>query len=124
MKLKILLGLLIIGLFIIGCAQVEETPEMSGGVITTAAQYWPGQFWIDIAMEKGWFTDAGLQVEYALGADTEFIETEKALADGDLVVHQLVLYDLIGFIHEGKDLIAVATSDISFGGDGIMANGK
>jgi NitT/TauT family transport system substrate-binding protein len=119
---KILLMMLIAGLFITGCASVEDAPKTSVEVITTAAQYWPGQFWIDIAMDKGWFNEAGLTVKYALGADTEFVETEKALADGNLIVHQLVLYDLMMFVHEGKDLVAVATTDMSFGGDGIMAN--
>jgi NitT/TauT family transport system substrate-binding protein len=119
---KILIALMIISLLAMaGCGTTEET-KTSGEVMTTAAQYWPGQFWIDIAMKKGWFSEAGLQVEYVLDADIEFIETEKALADGDLVVHQLVLYDLITFLNEGKELVAVATSDISFGGDGIMTN--
>jgi NitT/TauT family transport system substrate-binding protein len=119
---KIILMLLIVSLFIVSCAPVREKTEPVGNVITTAAQFWPGQFWIDIAMNKGWFTEAGLNVKYAMGADTEFVETEKALADGNLVVHQLVLYDLIKFYNDGKDLVAVAATDISFGGDGIMAN--
>jgi ABC-type nitrate/sulfonate/bicarbonate transport system substrate-binding protein len=35
----------------------------TGQPIKMARYYWPGFYWIEIAQHKGWFKDAGLQVE-------------------------------------------------------------
>jgi len=122
MNKKIISLFLIISILVIsGCTKVEETPKPSDVVMTTAFEYWPGQYWIDIAMDKGWFKEAGLNVEYTFDANDDFVGSEEALANGELVLHQLVLFDLMRFISEGKDLVVVMNADVSNGGDQIVA---
>jgi NitT/TauT family transport system substrate-binding protein len=123
MKFKILSGLLVFSLLMVGCVPSEDVSDVDPGVMTTAFQYWPGQYWMDVAMEKGWFEEAGLNVEFSFDANEDFQGSQVAMANGELVVHQIVFFDFIRFIIDGKDLIAVANSDVSFGGDMVVARG-
>jgi NitT/TauT family transport system substrate-binding protein len=119
MKLKLLWGLLIVSLFLAGCASVD-VPKTSGEVMTVATYYWPGQFWIDIADEKGWFEDAGLNVEL-VDTNDDYFGSLKSMVDGNIDVNMFVLYDLIDFNAQGADLVSVINSDISAGADTIIA---
>jgi NitT/TauT family transport system substrate-binding protein len=125
MKKNIFLIMLLVGVLVIsGCAtQIEETPKTSGEVMKVAYEFWPGTYWVQIADEKDWFKDAGLNVELSFNANNDFVASEQALAAGEIDANQLVLYDLIKFRLEGKDLVTVIASDHSFGGDQIIAQG-
>jgi NitT/TauT family transport system substrate-binding protein len=121
MKLNILLGLLIISLFIVSCAPGEESPQTSGGeVIKVARDYWPGQFWIEIANEKGWFKEAGLNIELVDTAEG-FYQSMQDTADGKNDYNNFPLYDLVNFRTQEKDLVMVINTDVSFGADSIVA---
>ena len=41
----------------------SATPT-SSTPIRVGAAYWPGFYWMDVAQEKGWFKEAGLNVEW------------------------------------------------------------
>ena len=45
-------------------ALLESPAATSAKPIRVAGLYWPGRFWADIAHSKGWFKEAGLNVEW------------------------------------------------------------
>jgi NitT/TauT family transport system substrate-binding protein len=122
MKTKFFL-LAVIGILIVGCAPAEELPKTSGEVIKVAKYYWPGQFWIEIADEKGFFDDAGLNVEL-VDTNSDFFGSLQDMVDGRMDVNQFVLYDLIDFNAKGADLVSVINVDISAGADTIIAKNE
>jgi NitT/TauT family transport system substrate-binding protein len=122
MKRTLIIVLLLVSLLVISCAPAQDVPERSGEVMKVAYEMWPGTYWVQIADSKGWFEEAGLNVELTFDANNDFVASERALADGELDANQLVLYDLLKFRLEGKDLVTVVASDHSFGGDQIIVH--
>jgi NitT/TauT family transport system substrate-binding protein len=123
MKIKIFLGLLVLSLFIVGCTPTEEVPETSGEVMKVAKYYWPGQFWLEIADEKGFFEEAGLNVEL-VDTNDDYFGSLESMVDGNIDVNMFVLYDLIDFNAKGADLVSVVNTDVSAGADSIIAKNE
>jgi NitT/TauT family transport system substrate-binding protein len=123
MKKKILLGLLVFSLFIVSCAPIDEGSESlnSDLVIKTAFMYWPGMYWIEIADKKGWFEEAGLNLELANDANVNFASSEKAIADGEINTGLVPLFDLMNFRAANKNLVAIILADVSNGADQIVS---
>jgi NitT/TauT family transport system substrate-binding protein len=117
--LSLLISFYIVGL-LIGCAPVEEPPKTSGEVMNVAKNYWPGQFWIEIAYEKGWFDEAELNVKL-VDTNEDYFQGVQDTADGHIDTNQLVLFDLMDSNLRGANLVAVMNSDISSGADGVVA---
>ena len=44
---------------------------------------WPGSYWIDVAWEKGWFAEAGLNVE-RVNVDTKYFESLDQVVAGKI----------------------------------------
>ena len=99
----------------------EEGLKTTGLPMKVVRQYWPGNYWVEIAQKKGWFKDAGLIIENAGDANKDFLGTIEDASEGKLDVHQYVFFDLIKYIVKGKKLVGVVATDMSFGGDGIVA---
>jgi NitT/TauT family transport system substrate-binding protein len=116
--------IILLTFLVVSCSSPDQGPKTSGEVIKVAFELWPGTYWVQIAHTKGWFEEAGLNVELSFDANNNFVASERAFADGELEVNQLVLYDLMKFNLENKDVVAVASSDLSFGGDQIIAKGN
>jgi NitT/TauT family transport system substrate-binding protein len=117
---KIILILMVIGLFLVGCSPAEEVPQTSGEVMKVGKLFWPGQYWIDIADQKGWFEEAGLNVEI-VDTNEDFLGSVEDLENGELDSNLITLYDLIDFRLKGSDLVIVINVDISNGADAIIA---
>jgi ABC-type nitrate/sulfonate/bicarbonate transport system substrate-binding protein len=75
-----------------GCAPVENTPQPSGEVMKVAKYYWPGMYWVEIAESKGWFREAGLNVEL-IDTNPDYFQSLQDTADGKIV--QIWLLSLI-----------------------------
>lgn len=106
-----------------GCSSETETPrapQTTGLQMKVARDFWPGQFWVDIADQKGWFKEAGLNVKLVDVTDN-FLPSVQAWVDGKMDVNQPVLFDLIKYNAKGADLVAVTVSDLSYDADGIVA---
>lgn len=88
--------------------------------LTVAAYYWPGQFWVDIASDQGWFREAGLDVK-VIDTNADYFASIKDFAAGKIDIHQPTLFDVILLNAAGADLVAVAVTDQSDGADGIGA---
>jgi NitT/TauT family transport system substrate-binding protein len=117
---RIILMLLISSLLVVSCAPAEETPKTSGEVMKVAKNYWPGQYWIEIAYSKGWFEEAGLSVEL-VDTNPDYFQGIQDTVDGKIDTNQLVLFDLMDFNAQGANFVSVINSDISSGADGMVA---
>ncbi|MCK4827944.1 hypothetical protein KA005_70095, partial [bacterium] len=72
----------------------EEGPKTTGLPMKVAHDYWPGNYWIDIAATKGWFKETGLKVEL-VDMPGDFIGGIQEMVEGKIDVAQPVLFDLM-----------------------------
>jgi NitT/TauT family transport system substrate-binding protein len=119
--LNLALMSMIIGVILIsGCAPAKEKPKTSGEVMKVAKYYWPGMYWIEIADSKGWFEEAGLNVEL-VDTNSDYFKSLQDTADGKIDTQAFYLYDLINYNLDGAELIAVINSDDSSGSEALIA---
>jgi NitT/TauT family transport system substrate-binding protein len=102
-----------------------DTPvvlKASGKPLRISRYYWPGQFWHDIAAHKGWFAEAGLNVEL-VDTNSDYVGSLKMTAEGKLDVNGFTLFDLVRYNAQGAELVGVIHTDDSTGADAIVARG-
>ncbi len=87
--------------------------------IKAARYYWPGAYWREIADKKGWFKEAGLNVEL-IDTNADYYKSLADTAAGKIDTNDFYLFSLIQYNIKGAGLVAVINSDISFGVDGIV----
>ena len=104
----------------IGCEKTDVPPKPSGLPMKCTRYYWPGNFWKEIAQEKGWFAEAGLQVEL-VDTNPDYFKSLKETAEGRLDENGFTLFDLILFRARGYDLVGVINTDDSNGMDVLVA---
>ncbi len=93
---------------------------LSGLPIRVGDSFWPGTYWQLIAQNKGWFAEAGLNIELVdIGAD--YFGSLRDMVAGKLDSNNLTLFDLINFRLDGADLVGVLYTDDSQGIDAIIA---
>jgi NitT/TauT family transport system substrate-binding protein len=100
--------------------QKEEAPKTTGEVMRIAKNFWPGQYWIEIADAKGWFKEAGLNVEL-IDTNPDYYQSLQDSADGKIDINNFSLYDLISYHVKGADLVMIINADTSSGADAIVA---
>lgn len=88
--------------------------------IRIASYEWPGSFWIDIAWKKGWFAEAGLNVE-RIDVDTRYFPSLEKVASGQIDAMGFTQYDLVRLVASGNDLVGVAAIDYSDGAEALVA---
>jgi NitT/TauT family transport system substrate-binding protein len=88
--------------------------------MTVAAYYWPGMFWIDIANQKGWFAEAGLNVR-VVDTNPDYYGSYQSVRNGTLDVQSFALFDLMKLNASGADLVAVLSGDSSSGAEKVVA---
>jgi NitT/TauT family transport system substrate-binding protein len=120
---KILVVVVLLSVSIVGCMPSQEVSQTSGEVMKVATYYWPGQFWTEIADEKGFFEEAGLNVEL-VDTNVDYFGSLQDMVDGNIDVNMFVLYDLIDFNAKGADLVSVINVDISAGADSIVSKNE
>lgn len=103
--------------FLCGC---KPSVRDQGPPIKVAAFYWPGTYWIGIAAEKGWFREAGLNVEL-VDCNADYFGSEKDLVEGRLDVNTFVLFDFLDYIAHGAALVGIVNPDYSAGGEKLVA---
>jgi NitT/TauT family transport system substrate-binding protein len=97
-----------------------EGPKTTGLPMKSARYYWPGQYWIEIAEKKGWFEEAGLNVEI-IDTNPDYYQSLSDMAAGKLDVQNFTLFDLISYRLGEKDLVMFLCADSSAGAEGIVA---
>jgi NitT/TauT family transport system substrate-binding protein len=120
---RVILILMVVSLFLGSCTSNNtEVDSMDSDIlINTSFMYWPGVYWIEIANEKGWFKEEGLNVQLSYDANVDFSGSEKAIANGEINTGLMPLFDLMTFRATDKNLVAIILVDISFGADQIVA---
>ncbi|MFH1044336.1 MAG: ABC transporter substrate-binding protein [Pseudomonadota bacterium] len=103
-----------------GCERAVETPKPAGAPIRVGAYFWPGSYWVDIAHQKGWFREAGLEVEW-VDTNADYFASFDALVEGKLDIIGFTLFDLVLYNARGKNLTGFLASDYSFGADTLVA---
>jgi NitT/TauT family transport system substrate-binding protein len=97
-----------------------QTPKTTGLPMKVGKYYWPGSFWIEIAHSKGWFKEAGLNIELVDTRDN-FTQSNQDMVDGKMAASLFTLYDLMKFSNKGSNLVAILKEDISYGADVLVS---
>jgi len=124
---KLIIPIVILIIFVIAAlswwftGQKEEAgPQTSGLPMKVARSYWPGQYSTEIADKKGWFQEAGLNVEL-IDTNPDYFASLQDMVDGKMDTNSFSLFDLITFKLQGADLVMVVNTASSFGANSIVA---
>lgn len=98
----------------------QREPAPAGPPLRVGAYFWPGQYWVDIAHKKGWFREAGVNVEW-VDTNADYFASQKDLIDGKLDVVGFTLYDLVLNHAKGRPLVGFLASDLSVGAESLVA---
>lgn len=100
-----------------GCERSREAPPAP---IRIGAYYWPGQYWMDIAHRKGWFREAGLNVEW-VDTNADYFASFDQLVEGKLDIVNMSQFDFVLYNARGKPLVAFVASDYTTGAEALVA---
>lgn len=117
-KFFLLLAPLII--LITGCQPAPDVAPKVATPIRIGASFWPGQYWADIANQKGWFKEAGLNVEM-VDTNADYFASFEQVVNGKLDIVAFTLFDLTLYRARGKDVVGFLASDYSSGADALVA---
>jgi NitT/TauT family transport system substrate-binding protein len=115
--LALLLALLSL---VAGCDSSLSARTDTPSLIRIGASYWPGQYWADIANHKGWFKEAGLNVQM-VDTNADYFASFDQVVDGKLDIVAFTLFDLTLYRARGKALTGFMASDYSSGADVLVA---
>lgn len=101
-------------------SEEKSVPGTTGLPIKAARYYWPGSFWKDIAERKGWFKEAGLNVEL-IDTNADYYKSLDDTAGGKIDENEFYLFSLIQYNLKGVGLVGIVQTDCSNGVDGIVA---
>jgi NitT/TauT family transport system substrate-binding protein len=116
--------LLLVGISLAGCDPESNSSSKTATTdlpMRVGTAYWPGQFWVDIAHRKGWFKEAGLNVE-VVDTRADYFGSLTDMVAGKLDEQSFALFDLMNFNLAGSDLVMVINADNSNGAEAILAN--
>lgn len=97
-----------------------EKPKPSGLPIKISRYYWPGQYWQEIAQKKGWFREAGLNVEL-VDTNSDYYGSLQDMVEGKMDANDFTLFDFLRFNLSGADLVMVVHTGDSYGVDALVA---
>jgi NitT/TauT family transport system substrate-binding protein len=100
-----------------GC---HPAPKPVSPLIRIGSYLWPDSYWIEIATKKGWFAEAGLNVERVNVNHTYFAALDK-VASGQLEALGFSQFDLVRHVAAGHDLVGVAAVGYSDGAEALVA---
>lgn len=110
---------LLVAVVLGGCgASAPDAPARAP--IRLGTYEWPGTYWIDVAWEKGWFAEEGLDVE-RVDTNTKYFQSLDAVAAGKLDATGFSQFDLVRYVAAGHDLVGVAAIDYSEGAEALVA---
>jgi NitT/TauT family transport system substrate-binding protein len=103
-----------------GCGSSSAPQTSTRAPIRLGTYEWPGSYWIDVAWQKGWFAEAGLNVE-RVSMDTKYFEALDDVVAGKLDATGFQQFDLVRHVAAGHDLVGVAAIDYSEGAEALIA---
>jgi NitT/TauT family transport system substrate-binding protein len=112
-------GILLLGLCLLTACR--PSPHLSSTEPIKLASYdWPGSFWIEVAADKGWFAEAGLNVK-RIDVDTKYFQSLNDVDAGKIDGMGFSQFDLVRHVASGNDLVGVAAIDYSEGAEALVA---
>jgi NitT/TauT family transport system substrate-binding protein len=118
-SLIVLVGIAVIGFIVWRSTTTTTTTTTYPGIITIGEAPWPGYIIFFIARDKGYFRDAGLNVEIRPYDSLE--DVSKDYVAGKLQGRANLTLDAIREAYEGLNHKVVLAIDHSAGSDAIMA---
>lgn len=110
----------IAGVLVSACGSSAASPPLSPEPIRIASYVWPGSFWIDVAHDKGWFREAGLNVE-RVDVNQKYFESMHHVNSGKLQAMGFSQYDLVRHVAAGNDLVGIIAIDYSETAEALIA---
>jgi NitT/TauT family transport system substrate-binding protein len=108
-------------LTMVGCGRAEA--PASHVTIRIGTYLWPGSYWIDVAAKKGWFAEAGLDVERH-DVNLKYFASLDAVVAGRLDAMGFSEFDLVRHVAAGDDLVGIAAIDYSVGAEALVSRGN
>ncbi|HEX3847976.1 MAG TPA: ABC transporter substrate-binding protein [Steroidobacteraceae bacterium] len=105
---------------LLGLSSCGSAPKAGAEPLRIATYHWPGSYWIDVADRKGWFRDAGLDVQ-RIDVDGAYFHALDEVVNGKIDAMGFPEYDLVKRVADGHDLVGVAVIDYSSGAEGLVA---
>jgi NitT/TauT family transport system substrate-binding protein len=102
------------------CHSPAPPPPTSSMPIRIATYSWPGSYWIDVASDKGWFDDAGLNVE-RVDVNLKYFASMEKVNSGELDGMGFTEYDLVRHVTAGNDLVGIIAVDYSEAAEALIA---
>lgn len=102
------------------CGSQASPPPLSSEPIRIASYLWPGSYWVDVAFDKGWFREAGLNVE-RVDVNQKYFESMHDVNSGRLHAMGFSQYDLVRHVAAGNDLVGIIAIDYSETAEALIA---
>lgn len=113
-------AMFIAGVLVSACHPPEPPQPLSSAPIRIATYVWPGSYWVDVAWEKGWFREAGLNVE-RVDVNLHYFESMNKVNSGELQASGFTEYDLVRHVAAGNDLVGIIAIDYSEAAEALIA---
>jgi NitT/TauT family transport system substrate-binding protein len=122
MNTKFITGIIItiLLLSVSGCTEAELGTTSSDEVIKSSKYFWPGQYWVEVAQAKGFFEEAGLNIEL-VDTNEDYEGSLQDMIDGKMDINHFTLYAFMKAVANGEDLVAVIPTDKSNGAESILS---
>lgn len=102
------------------CERVPASAPPAGPPIRVGAYYWPGMYWVDIAHKKGWFKEAGLNVE-RVDTNADYFASFDAFFADKLDIVGFTQFDFILHNARGRHAVGFLACDYSNGAEVLVA---
>ncbi len=108
----------LIALSILALTVVFSTPASAAEKLTVAYSDWPGWVALEVGIQKGWFAEAGVEVEFVW---MEYGPSMEAFQAGKVDAVTVASGDLLVMAAAGKSAKGILLTDYSNGNDMIVA---
>jgi NitT/TauT family transport system substrate-binding protein len=103
---------------VLGLGAATAAPLTAADALKIAYSDWPGWVAFDIAIQKGWYKEAGVNVEFVW---MEYVPSMEAFQAGKVDAVTVTNGDQLVMGAAGKSSKAILINDISYGNDMIVA---
>ena len=103
---------------VLGLGALSTAPLTAADALKVAYSDWPGWVAFDIAIQKGWYKEAGVDVEFVW---MEYVPSMEAFQAGKVDAVTVTNGDQLVMGASGKASKAILINDISYGNDMIVA---
>lgn len=107
-----------IAIAVLGFGAATAAPLTAADALKIAYSDWPGWVAFDIAIQKGWYKEAGVNVEFVW---MEYVPSMEAFQAGKVDAVTVTNGDQLVMGAAGKSSKAILINDISYGNDMIVA---